>query len=160
MLGVRPGWVRVLLPSRPNGASAWVARRRVRLVATRWRVEVNVAARRVTVLRAGRVVRRFGAVVGAPATPTPKGRFAVYERARQPDPGGFLGPWALHLTGHSEVLDNYGGGPGRLALHGRGGASLADPLGTAASHGCVRVPNADIAFLARVLVPGAPVAVS
>jgi lipoprotein-anchoring transpeptidase ErfK/SrfK len=160
VLEVRGTWLRVLLPDRPNGRSAWIAARRVRVVRTRWRVEVDRALRRVTVLRAGRVVRRFGAVVGAPATPTPRGRFAVYEFARQPDPDGFLGPWALHLTAHSDVLDDYGGGPGRVAIHGRAGASLLDPLGTARSHGCIRVDNRQIAFLARVLKPGTPVVVS
>ena len=160
VLEVRGTWLRVLLPNRPNGRSAWIAARRVVLVRTRWRVEIDRARRSVAVLRAGRVVRRFGAVVGAPATPTPRGRFAVYEFARQPDPGGFLGPWALHLTAHSEVLDDYGGGPGRVALHGRAGASLLDPLGTARSHGCIRVDNRQITFLARVLKPGTPVAVT
>ena len=58
------------------------------------------------------------------------------------------------------MLDDYGGGPGRVALHGRGGASLLDPLGTARSHGCIRVDNRQITFLARVLKPGTPVAVT
>jgi lipoprotein-anchoring transpeptidase ErfK/SrfK len=65
----------------------------------------------------------------------------------------------LHLTAHSEVLDDYGGGPGRVAIHGRAGASLLDPLGTARSHGCVRVSNEAVRLLARRLVPGVPVAV-
>ncbi|MDA0181219.1 L,D-transpeptidase [Solirubrobacter phytolaccae] len=159
VLEVRDDWLRVLLPERPNGRSAWVNARRVRLSRTRWRVEVDRSARLVRVLRGGRTVRRFRAVVGAPGTPTPVGRFAVAEFAREPDPDGFLGPYALHLTAHSEVLDDYGGGPGRVAIHGRGGASLADPLGSARSHGCVRVSNAAVRFLARRLVPGVPVAV-
>ena len=113
----------------------------------------------MTALRDGRPVRRFGAVVGAPGTPTPRGRFAIYEIDRQPDPFGFLGPVALHLTAHSAVLDNYGGGPGRVALHGRGGASLLDPLGSAASHGCIRVDSGEAAWLAGRLRPGVPVTV-
>lgn len=160
VLEVRGEWLRVLLPERPNGASAWIVARRVRLVRTSWRLELDVGARRVTLLRAGRAVRRFRAVVGAPRTPTPRGRFAVYETARQPDPAGFLGPYALHLTAHSDVLDDYGGGPGRVAIHGRGGESLLDPLGSAHSHGCIRVDNAIVRRLARVLVPGVPVSVS
>jgi lipoprotein-anchoring transpeptidase ErfK/SrfK len=107
--------------------------------------------------RSDGLVRRFRAVVGKPSTPTPLGLFAVYDRARQPDPDAFLGPWALHLTAHSNVLEDYGGGPGRVALHGRSGASLRDPLGTAASHGCVRVRNGDIRWLAKVAAPGTPV---
>ena len=160
VLQARGAWLRVLLPERPNGRSAWIAAHRVRLARTRWRLEIGRSRRLVRVLRAGRVVRRFRAVVGAPATPTPAGRFAIAELARQPHPRGFLGPYALHLTAHSEVLDDYGGGPGRVAIHGRGGASLADPLGTARSHGCVRITNAAVRFLARVLRPGVPVSIS
>jgi lipoprotein-anchoring transpeptidase ErfK/SrfK len=93
-------------------------------------------------------------------TPTPRGRFAIYEIDRQPDPFGFLGPVALHLTAHSDVLDDYGGGPGRVALHGRGGASLLDPLGSAASHGCIRVDSREAAWLARKVQPGVPVTIT
>ena len=160
VLEARGEWLRVLLPDRPNGRSAWINARRVRLSRTKHRVEIDLSERRVTVLRAGRVARRFRAVVGASATPTPRGLFAIYERARQPEPHRFLGPYALHLTAHSDVLDDYGGGPGRVALHGRDGSSLLDPLGAAASHGCVRVDNAAIRSLARLLRPGVPVAIS
>jgi len=153
-------WVRVLLPGRPNGSSKWIKADRVRLVRTRWRVEIDLSERRLTLLRDGRVRRRFGSVVGAPGTPTPRGRFAIYETARQPDARGFLGPYALHLTAHSDVLDDYGGGPGRVAIHGRGGSSLADPLGSARSHGCIRVDNGAVRLLARVLAPGVPVVVA
>lgn len=159
ILRAKPGWVRVRLPDRPNNSSAWIQSDRIRVTRTRWRVKIDVSARRVSALRSGRVKRRFEAVVGAPATPTPTGRLAVYEIAWQDDPGGFLGPVALHLTAHSDVLDNYGGGPGRVALHGRGGASLNVPLGSAASHGCIRVDSHHAAWLARKLRPGAPVTV-
>ena len=152
-------WLRVVLPERPNGRSGWVAANRVVATRTRWQVVVDVSARTVVLLHRGRVTMRLRAVVGAPGTPTPVGRFAIYEKARQRDPRGFLGPWALHLTGHSDVLDNYGGGPGRIALHGRDGASLADPLGSARSHGCVRIDDGAIALLARRLPPGAPVTI-
>jgi lipoprotein-anchoring transpeptidase ErfK/SrfK len=132
---------------------------RVVLSRTRWRVVVDVSDRTVSLLRAGRLVARVSAVVGAPGTPTPIGRFAIYEKARQPQPRGFLGPWALHLTAHSDVLDNYDGGPGRVAIHGRDGASLRDPLGSARSHGCVRVDDAFVSLLARRLPAGTPVTI-
>ena len=153
-------WLKVRLPDRPNDASGWVNADHVRTSVTPWRVRIRLRARSVSVYRRGRLVRRFRAVVGKPATPTPRGVFAVAERARQADPAGFLGPWALHLTAHSDVLDNYGGGPGRVAIHGRSGASLADPLGTAASHGCVRVDNRQIRWLAARLRPGTPVRIT
>ncbi len=159
-LRARNDWVKVLLPNRPNRSAAWIQADRVRLVRTRWRVRIDVSRRSVTVLRNGRVRRRFGAVVGAAGTPTPTGSFAVYEIARQANPDGFLGPVALHLTAHSDTLDNYGGGPGRVAIHGRGGASLQVPLGSAASHGCVRVDSRKARWLASKLRPGAPVTIA
>ena len=150
-------WLRVRLHERPNDRAAWVLADRTRIRATPWRLVVSLSARTVTVRRRGKVVRRFGAVVGAPATPTPRGLFAIGERI--PQPAGVLGPWALHLTAHSNVLDDYGGGPGRVAIHGRSGALLADPLGTAASHGCIRIDNAAVAWLAARAREGTPVRV-
>jgi lipoprotein-anchoring transpeptidase ErfK/SrfK len=130
----------------------WVAVRR-----TPYWIDVRVDARRVTVYRSGKRVRRFRAVVGAPATPTPLGLAAIYERNRQPDPGDFLGPWALPLTIMSNVLENYGGGPGRVGIHGRSGLSLRDPLGSARSHGCIRIGNDDVSWLATHVPAGTPV---
>lgn len=153
-------WLRVGLPLRPNGSRGWVRSDHVLLSRTGWWVDVSTGKRRVDVYRDGRLVRRFGAVVGAPATPTPHGLYALYDPIAQRPAGGFLGPWALHLTAFSTVLDDYGGGPGRVAIHGRGGASLRDPLGSARSHGCVRVANGDVVWLARALPPGTPVRIA
>lgn len=150
-------WLRVRLPGRPNGSSGWIRRDAVVLRRDPWSIDVSLSRRTVRVFRDGRLVRRLGAVVGAPATPTPTGLFAVYELNAQPDPNGFLGPWALQLTAFSTVLERYGGGPGRVAIHGRGGVSLRDPLGTARSHGCVRVDNSEVRWLARTIPPGTPV---
>lgn len=149
-------WLRVAVPSRPNGSTTWIDRDTVQLVRTRWRVRISLAERRLTVLRAGRAVRSTRVVVGAPSTPTPRGRFAIYERVRQPR-GAVIGPWALHLTAYSRVLHSYDGGPGRIALHGRAGGLLADPLGSARSHGCVRLPSKLVSWLARRLRGGVPV---
>lgn len=150
-------WLRVALPGRPNGLSGWVSEDHVQLRKTPWRIVVNTKARAVSVYRSGKLQRRFGVVVGAPGTTTPEGLFAVAERQKQRNPNGFVGPWVLALTARSSTLENYAGGPGVTALHGRAGASLLDPLGTARSHGCVRMDNANIVWLARVAGPGTPV---
>ena len=149
-------WVQVLLPVRPNGTLGWIKASRVSLSPDRWRIVVSTGPRTLRLLRDGAVVRTARVVVGAPATPTPHGRFALYDTVAQPDPHGFLGPWALHLTAFSNVLDDYGGGPGRIAIHGRGRASLRAPLGSAASHGCIRIDNALVELLARLPL-GTPV---
>jgi lipoprotein-anchoring transpeptidase ErfK/SrfK len=150
-------WLRVLLPRRPTGATGWVSDERVRLRRTPWRVEVSLRARVLRLLRAGRTVLRTRVVVGAPATPTPTGLFAVRERIPQPDPSGFYGPWVLQLTAFSSVLERYDGGDGAIGVHGRDGASLLDPPGSARSHGCVRVPDAVVRVLARRAPEGTPV---
>jgi lipoprotein-anchoring transpeptidase ErfK/SrfK len=150
-------WVKLLLPVRPNGTGGWVPLDRVALGRTRYWIQVRTGARLVTVYRNGRRVRRFRAVVGRPGMPTPLGLAAIYERNRQPNPGGFLGPWALPLTILSNALHNYGGGPGRVGIHGRAGASLLDPLGTAASHGCIRIDNDKVSWMAASVPAGTPV---
>jgi lipoprotein-anchoring transpeptidase ErfK/SrfK len=153
-------WLRVALPNRPNGSSGWIREDFVRLAKTHWRITVNRTAHTVTVYRDGQKQRSFMAVIGKDATPTPKGLYAIYEKLPQPDPKGFLGPWALHLTAFSDVLFNYGGGPGRVAIHGRDGTSLNDPLGSSASHGCVRVDDVNIIWMAHVVPLGTPVLIT
>ena len=63
----------------------------------------------------------------------------------------------MPLTVESNVLFNFGGGPGRIAIHGRDGASLENPLGSAASHGCIRIDNDEIDWMASSILPGTPV---
>jgi lipoprotein-anchoring transpeptidase ErfK/SrfK len=151
-------WLRVRLPERPNDAAGWVPADLTRDSTTPWRIVVSTSEARLTVERAGGKVVSFPVVVGKPSTPTPHGLFAIDEPIRQPS-GSELGPWALFLTAHSRVLDDYGGGPGRIAIHGRAGPLLADPLGTAASHGCIRIPNPRVSWLARIAINGTPVEV-
>jgi hypothetical protein len=151
-------WLEVRLPERPNSAVGWIRADFTRGSTTPWRIEVSTARARITVERAGRPVATFAAVVGKPSTPTPRGLFAVDEPIRQPA-GSELGPWALFLTAHSRVLDDYGGGPGRIAIHGRAGPLLVDPLGSKASHGCIRISNGHVRWLQRLGVPGTPVRV-
>jgi len=150
-------WLEVELPIRPNGTTGWIPDDYVRLATTRYWIDVDLRKRLVTILRDGRPARRFAAVIGRPSTPTPRGLFAVWEMNRQPDPGGFLGPWAVPITALSNVLERYGGGPGRVAIHGRAGTSFRDPLGSARSHGCIRVDNSNIVWLVRHVPRGTPV---
>jgi lipoprotein-anchoring transpeptidase ErfK/SrfK len=152
-------WLKVLLPVRPNGSTAWILKDRTVIGTTHWRILVSISQRKVRVYENGKLQRSFLAVVGAPGTPTPLGHYAVYEKIAQRNPQSIIGPWALHLTAFSDVLDNFGGGPGRVAIHGRNGEYLIAPLGSAESHGCVRVDDAEVGFLARVVISGTPVTI-
>ena len=118
---------------------------------------VQTCALPISVLRRGRVKLRLGIALGADATPTPKGRFAIYQKVLEPvwSP---LGPWALHLTAHSTVLFEYDGGPGRVAIHGARGPLFAI-AGENVSHGCIRVPNPGIVDVAALVRPGTPVVI-
>jgi lipoprotein-anchoring transpeptidase ErfK/SrfK len=155
-------WVQVRLPSRPNDASGWVRADQVILRSTPWRLVVSTAGRTLSAYRSGHLVRRVQVVVGKPSTPTPLGLFSIIGAWPSP-PNAFLGSWILALTAHSDALQQFDGGDGTVGIHGRGGASLLDPLGSASSHGCIRVANASIDWLVHSIgvaaVPGIPVQV-
>lgn len=149
--GIR--WLKVMLPGRPNGSSGWIAAQGTRQVTMRWHLVVDLARRTVSVYRDGRLRRELGAVVGKTSTPTPTGDFFVEESERMPagHPGG---PFALALSARSNVLREFEGGPGQIALHGREG--LGGVLGEAESHGCIRLATADLDWLVARIVPGTP----
>jgi lipoprotein-anchoring transpeptidase ErfK/SrfK len=149
-------WLHVMLPGRPNGSTGWIAGQGTRKLVTSWRIVVNLAQRRVTAYRDGRVVRTLTAVVGKPSTPTPTGKFFVEETLQMAaaEPGG---PFALALSARSNALQEFEGGPGQIALHGRD--NLGGTLGTAESHGCVRVSTASIDWLVARIDPGTPVTI-
>ena len=142
---------------RSNGSTGWVRQRNVHVGREFARVVISLSKHRLTVLRRGRITLRLGVALGAAATPTPKGRFAIYQKVLEPvwSP---LGPWALHLTAHSNVLFEYDGGPGRVAIHGARGPLFAI-AGENVSHGCIRVPNPGIIDVAALVRPGTPVVI-
>jgi lipoprotein-anchoring transpeptidase ErfK/SrfK len=150
-------WLRVLLPGRPNGRKGWIREHGTRSDSTSWHVLVRTSSRRVRVYRRGRLVRTFTAIVGKPSTPTPRGRFFVEESVRMPA-GSAGGPYALASSARSNVLQEFEGGPGQIALHGV--ENLGGTFGTASSHGCVRLTNQAITWLVARVGPGAPITIT
>jgi lipoprotein-anchoring transpeptidase ErfK/SrfK len=110
----------------------------------------------VTVYLEGRSAKVFAAVVGKSSTPTPSGTFFVEEtlQMRAGEPGG---PFALALSARSDALQEFEGGPGQIAIHGRD--DLGGVLGQAESHGCVRLATTSIDWLAARIGPGVPVTI-
>jgi lipoprotein-anchoring transpeptidase ErfK/SrfK len=149
----RVRWLRVMLPGRPDGSTGWIAEQGTRETVTSWHLVVDLAARRVRVYSNGHVVRTFQAVVGKSSTPTPTGEFFVEETLQMPA-GEAGGPFALALSARSNALQEFEGGPGQIAMHGRD--NLGGTLGTAASHGCIRVATANIQWLSARIGPGTP----
>ena len=151
---VRPGWLQVLLPNRPNGLTGWVHRAEVTLSRVRYRVRVSLAARQLVVYRDGVELLRTPAAVGAAATPTPSGLFFLTDIVAVSAGQPAYGPYALGLSGHSPVLARFGDGDAQIALHGSDDpASLGQPV----SHGCIRIGNVQIRELAQMLPLGSPV---
>jgi lipoprotein-anchoring transpeptidase ErfK/SrfK len=149
-------WLQVMLPGRPNGSTGWISQEDTHPLVTAWAVVVDLAARRVNVYRDARRTKSFQAVVGKPSTPTPTGEFFVEETLRMSpaEPGG---PFALALSARSNVLQEFEGGPGQIAIHGR--ENLGGTLGSAASHGCIRLATASIDWLAARIGAGTPVTI-
>lgn len=150
-------WLRVRLPTRPNGATGWIPASAGRLRTTQWRIVVHRAVRRADVYLGAKRRASFRVVVGKPSTPTPLGSFFVVEEVRLA-PGVAEGPWALPISGYSNVLQTYAGGRGEIGLHGTVG--LDEPLGSASSHGCVRFAPRAISWLAARVDAGTPVTVT
>jgi lipoprotein-anchoring transpeptidase ErfK/SrfK len=149
-------WLHVLLPGRPNGHTGWIRQRATRAALTSWHIVVDTSERRVTIYQRGRRMRVFRAVVGRPATPTPRGEFFVEEviQLRARDVGA---PFALALSARSNVLQQFAGGPGQIGLHGL--KNVGGTLGSAASHGCVRLSNGAMRWLVIRIGPGVPVTI-
>jgi lipoprotein-anchoring transpeptidase ErfK/SrfK len=117
---------------------------------------VNLNARLLTVYYRGRATRRFPAIVGKPSTPTPQGSFFI-EEGLWMGSGAAGGPYALATSDRSDVFTEFDGGPGQIAIHGID--NLPGALGTASSHGCVRLATSSITWLATRIGAGVPLTI-
>jgi lipoprotein-anchoring transpeptidase ErfK/SrfK len=150
----RDGWLRVLLPVRPNQSQGWVHRSDVTLFQHGYRMTISISRHTLTVYRGSSVLMAEPVGLGTATTPTPGGVFFTMELLKPSDPKGAYGPYAYGLSGFSKVLNEFMGGDGRIGIHGTN-----DPagIGKNVSHGCIRVRNAAIEKLARILPLGVPV---
>ena len=147
-------WVEVLLPVRPNGSTGWVRRAEVTLAPNPYRIEVELAAHRITVTNADSILYQGSVAAGAADTPTPTGTYYLRVLLQAPDPNTVYGPFAYGLSSHSDALETFNGGDGEIGIHGNNDASV---LGQDVTHGCVRIDNTAITALASQLPLGTPV---
>jgi hypothetical protein len=153
---VRGPWLGVVSPASSNGRLAWVRRDRRSLslgrVATALRADLS--ARTVELRRRGRTVERVRVAVGRPGSPTPTGRFAITDRLSGARFGPYYGCCVLALSGYQPRPPSGWQGGNRLAIHG---TNTPGAIGAAASAGCLRASDADLAKLIRRVPLGAPV---
>lgn len=150
----RDGWLRVLLPGRPNGAEGWVRAADVDLFTGKGEIVVTLGTLTLEVVVDGETVLTTPVAIGKPASPTPTGLFFVTDAVRVTSPDGPWGPFALGLSARSNTITEFGGADGIIAIHG---TSRPDSIGTAGSLGCVRVPNETILRIGELVSVGAPV---
>jgi hypothetical protein len=147
-------WLRVGIPTRPNGTTAWIRRSDVTIRSHRVHIQIALGERRVRAWDGDTLLVDEPAVIGKSSTPTPVGHYFVNARIRRDNPEGAYGPWILSLSGFSEVLADFDGGLPELAIHGTNKPAL---LGQSASNGCVRVQNDVIERLSGIIPLGTPV---
>jgi hypothetical protein len=138
-------WVKILVQQRPRNAEAWIPARNTTVRWIDWRIVIDISSRSASIYRQGSLAKRVHVVVGTPSTPTPTGKFYIVDRMRLYNNWAH-GVWALATSAYSLKLKNFDGGDGVVALHGRG--ALWEPVGTAASHGCVRFNDGDMRWIA------------
>jgi lipoprotein-anchoring transpeptidase ErfK/SrfK len=150
-------WLNVYLPVRPDGSTGWVKTTDVKVAPVDYKLEADLAEFTLKVFKDGQQTDTIKIAVAATGTPTPGGVYYLTELLKVPNPNGDYGPYAYGLSGYSNTLTSFNGGPGQLGLHGTDHPEL---IGTRVSHGCIRMNNADITRLAGELPLGTPIQIN
>lgn len=146
-------WVQLRLPMRPNGTVGWVRRSGLgglHVVHTQLRIDRRTL--RATLYRKGKRIWRSDIGVGKASTPTPSGSFWIRDKLRPAKPGTIYGVLACGTSAYSVLSDWPGGGV--VGIHGTNEPAL---IPGRPSHGCVRVRNAAILRLGRLMPLGTAV---
>jgi lipoprotein-anchoring transpeptidase ErfK/SrfK len=158
VIGSSPGWVHVRLAQRPNGSTAWVPDSQVELRSTPYRIVVDLATTRLTLYSDEHQVFTTAAGVGTASDPTPTGQYFVAFFEAPPTPA--YGAFVIVTSAHSEAINDWEGtGDALIAIHGSlGGDDLIGKHGAGISHGCIRLPEAELLRL-RTVSPGTPISI-
>jgi hypothetical protein len=147
-------WLQIRIPGRPNGRTGWVREEQLsNLKEVETQLTIDRRTLRATLRKRGRKVWSSPVGIGAPGTVTPKGRFWVRERLRNLGGNPIYGPWAFGTSAYSNTLTDWPGG-GVVGIHGTNQPQL---IPGRPSHGCVRVPNANIVRLVKLMPIGTPI---
>lgn len=113
------------------------------------RIVVSIPDRKLMLLEGDRVLKVYDVAVGKASTPSPHGEFTIVTRAINPVwknvPPGPANPVGTRWLGLS--IKGYG-------IHG---TNAPGSIGTAASHGCIRMRNRDVEELFELVSSGASV---
>lgn len=148
-------WIEVGVPVLPNGTTGWVPRRALGgygFVTTR----LEISSRTLTAVLYRGTTRIFSAPIGIGQRrwPTPPGNFIIRNKLTKYASPTY-GPIAFGTNARSAVLTDWPAG-GFVGIHGTDQPSL---IPGRISHGCIRMRNADILRLERLLPLGTPVTI-
>jgi len=150
-------WLGVVTPQAGNNHLGWIPASDASLSRVHWELKLSLSARQLTVLHGNRVMHRYTVAIGAPANPTPTGRFAVTDRLNTGDPTGPYGCCILALSAQApHAIQDWSGG-NRIAIHSTPETSS---IGQAVSHGCVRLTLPEGQWLLDHIPLGTPTLIS
>jgi len=92
-------------------------------------IVINIYKKTLTVFKEGKVIKTYPVAVGKPSTKSPVGEWAIIKKAKHWG-GGFGTRWmGLNVP---------------WGIYGIHGTNKPGSIGTAASHGCIRMNNRDV----------------
>ena len=104
------------------------------------RLVVNLEEKKVALISDGQLVKVYSVAIGKSSTPSPFGSFTVVSRMKQPTwyrPGKVVPPGKNNPLGTRWIGLSKSG-------YGIHGTNAPQSIGKAASHGCIRMRNADV----------------
>ena len=150
-------WLGVVSNLAGNNKIGWIPASAASLSRVNWELKASLSKRELTVLHNGKPMERYSIAVGAPAAPTPTGRFAVTDRLTTGDPAGPYGCCILALSAEApHAIQDWSGG-NRIAIHSTPETSS---IGKPVSHGCMRLTLAEGRWLLSHIPLGTPTLVS
>ncbi|MDQ3672041.1 MAG: L,D-transpeptidase [Actinomycetota bacterium] len=148
-------WIQARLPVLPNNTLGWIPRAALggyNQVSTR--LVVRLSTFKATLYRHGKPIWNARVGVGQRRWPTPIGEFYIRNRLTKYSSPTY-GPLAFGTSARSATLTDWPAG-GFVGIHGTNQPSL---IPGRISHGCIRLRNADILRLDRLMPPGTPLSV-
>ncbi len=149
-------WIKASIPGLPGRTQGWIPRAALggyRTVDTLFLVDLKRLT--ASLFQNGRRVFQARIGIGAAQSPTPTGVYYIRDRVQTRNGSPIYGPLAFGTSVRSAVETEWPGG-GFIGIHGTNQPGL---IPGRVSHGCIRLRNAAILRLARLMPVGTPLVI-
>jgi lipoprotein-anchoring transpeptidase ErfK/SrfK len=125
-------------------------------------IKIVISERKLYLYSEGKVVKTYGVAVGMPQYPTPKGDFSIISKVYHPTWTPPPSPWAAGAEPVPPGPDNplgtrwIGLSTPSVGIHG---TPQDYSIGSAASHGCIRMHIPEVEALFEMVYVGTPVSI-